>query len=179
MARTVPLAPGGRSSFTVVSDPVDPVDGAGGDDDRTGDGGAAALLWAMRDRMHALRRSGPGDVDYLECRLGEADEAVYVIDDGPQHCMIGRRVGASPDGCTYCLVARISLYRYEQLRDEEVALVDAFSDARDISLSGVFMDGQGPSNTFLVRHYRRVAHVPAEYLPPGPFIEFADTASDE
>jgi hypothetical protein len=86
--------------------------------------------------------------------------------------MVGRLVGETPDGCTYCLVARISLYRYEQLADGDVPLTEAFSDARDVSLCGVFEKEHGPSNVFLVQHYKNVDGVAPDYLPPSPFLEF-------
>lgn len=138
-----------------------------------------APLWAMRTRMHSLRRLEPGDEDRIHRRLGSGDEAVYVIDDGPDHCMVGRRVGHDPDGCVYCLVARISLDRYADLVDGDVDLSEAFSDARDISLCGVFEAEQTASNVILVQHYRRPRDVPDEYLPPSPFIEFTDSPDEE
>jgi hypothetical protein len=138
-----------------------------------------APLWAMRTRMHSLRRLEPGDEDRIRRRLGSGDEAVYVIDDGPDHCMVGRRVGHDPDGCVYCLVARISLDRYADLVDGDVDLSEAFSDARDISLCGVFEAEETASNVILVQHYRRPRDVPDEYLPPSPFIEFTDSPDEE
>src|SRR5580698_3702188 len=69
----------------------------------------AAPLWAMRTRMHSNRRLEPGEEGRIRRRVGEGDDSVYVIDDGLDHCMVGRRVGKASDGCVYCLVARIPL----------------------------------------------------------------------
>jgi len=133
-----------------------------------------APLWAMKTRMHSHIRPEPGEVGRIRRRLGPDDDVIYIIDDGPDHCMVGRRVGHAADGCTYCLVARISLDRSEQLVEGDVDPTQAFSDARDISLCGVFEDEQSVSNVFLVRHYKRPGDVPDEYLPPSSFLEFTD-----
>jgi hypothetical protein len=134
-----------------------------------------APLAAMRTRMHSNRRLEPGDEGRIRRRLGDDDDdAVYVIDDGPDHCMVGRRVGGAPDGCVYCLVARVSLEGYADIVAGAVDRDDVYSDARDISLCGVFEDGDAASNVFLVQHYRRPRDVPADYLPPTPFLEFTD-----
>jgi hypothetical protein len=79
--------------------------------------------------------------------------------------MVGRLVGSSSDGCEYCLVARISSYRCEELLNAVIAVDEAFSEARDICLCCVFR---------VVEHYRHAADIPREYLPPSPFIEFTD-----
>lgn len=137
-----------------------------------------APLRAMVTRMHSRRGSQPGDEGHIRRQLGTGDETVSVIDDGPDHCMIGRRVGKASDGTVYCLVARISLERYADIVAGEVGLSDVFSDARDVALCGVFDDGQGASNVFVVQRYRHPDDVPEEYLPPGEFIEFTDDADD-
>ncbi len=134
----------------------------------------SALLLALKDRMHSSRSCEPGEPGYVHHRLGVADEAIYVIDDGKDHCMVGRLVGETPNGCAYCLVARISLYRCVQLADGDVSLTEAFSDARDLSLCGVFEEEHGLSNVLLVQHYKSVDDIPPDYLPPSPFLEFTD-----
>ena len=48
------------------------------------------------------------------------------------------------------------------------ALADVFSEARDISLCGVFEEDEAASNVLLVQHYRRPRDMPADYLPPTP-----------
>ncbi len=56
---------------------------------------------------------------------------------------------------------------------------DVFSDARDISLCGVFEEEGAASQVFLVQHYRRPRDVPADYLPSSPFLEFTDDPEEE
>jgi hypothetical protein len=65
------------------------------------------------------------------------------------------------------------------MRDGDVDVDDAFSDSRDISLCGVVESGGVVENLILVQHYRRAGAIPPEYLPPRPFVEFADPPSDE
>ena len=139
----------------------------------------ALMLVALLDRMHARRRSAEDDPGHIHTVLGDGALAIAVVDDGPDHCMIGRPVGWSSDGCLYFLVARISIYGYEQLWDEEIALVDAFADARDISLCGIFEVDGVVENVLVAQHYRRADQVPVGYLPPGPILEFDDAPSDE
>ena len=74
-------------------------------------------------------------------------------------------------------MGRVSLFAYEQLRDGDTAPVDAFADSRDISLVAVYETDGMVQNIALVRHFRRGAKVPAEYLPGSPFIDFADDDS--
>jgi hypothetical protein len=133
-----------------------------------------APLWPMRTRMHSNRRLEPGEEGRIRRKVGEEDDAVFVIDDGLDHCMIGRRVGKAPDGCVYCLVARISLETFADAVAGGLEVTEMFSDARDISLCGVIEEDEAVANVFLVQHYRRVRDVPLDYLPPSPFIEFTD-----
>jgi len=132
------------------------------------------VLVALKDRMHTRRFSAPDDPGHIDTVLGAGDSALCVVDDGPDHCMIGRPVGRSPDGCVYVLVARISLYGYEQVRDGEIPLDDAFADGRAISLVGIFEVEQRVENVLVIEHYRRADRVPDLYLPPSPFVEFDD-----
>ena len=127
--------------------------------------------------MHARRLSSVDDNGHVQESLGTADDDVHVVDDGPDHCMIGRPVGRAPDGCVYVLVARISLYNYEQLRDGDVEMAQAFADGRDISFCAVYEVDGIVENIALVRRFRHGDDVPAEYLPPSPFLEFADEDS--
>jgi hypothetical protein len=162
----------------------------GDDGDVTGDHGSEtagiageddiprAPLWAMRIRMHSLRRLEPGEEGRIRRRLGDDDD-LYFIDDGPDHCMVGRRVGQAPDGCVYCLVARISLDSYTDLLDGDVDFTDAFTDAKDISLCGVFEADEDVSNVLLVQHYRRPRDVPEDYLPSSPYLEFTDPDDED
>jgi len=137
------------------------------------------VMAAIRDRMHARRLSSDDDPGHVQESLGTADDDVHVVDDGPEHCMIGRPVGHAPDGCVYVLVARISRYDYEQLRDGDVEMTQAFSAGRDISFCAVYEVDGTVENIALVRRFRHGDDVPAEYLPPSAFLEFADEDSPD
>ncbi|HEY5250775.1 MAG TPA: hypothetical protein VIJ09_03905 [Acidimicrobiales bacterium] len=149
-------------------------------DDESGDGDLPAgsipsvVLAALRDRMHTRRLSAPEDPGYIQVSLGEEPAAVHVVDDGTENCMIGRPVGRTPDGSVYVLVARISAYGYEQLRDGDMAVTDIWSDSSDTSLMAVYEVDGFVENIALVRHFRHPDDIPAAYRPPSPFIEFSD-----
>jgi hypothetical protein len=149
----------------------------GADDESPAEEIPLVVLAAMRDRMHARRLSSVDDSGHVRESLGTADDDVHVVDDGADHCMIGRPVGHAPDGCVYVLVARISRDRYEQLREGEVEMAEAFADGRDISFCAVYEVEGLVENIALVRRFRQGDDVPAEYLPPSPFLEFADEDS--
>ncbi|HLI73614.1 MAG TPA: hypothetical protein VKU86_07010 [Acidimicrobiales bacterium] len=138
------------------------------------EGVPAAAWWAMADRKHTARRPGRDDDESICVRLGSGDHSLYVVDDGPDHCMICRFVGADPEECVYCLVARIDRDLFADLRDGRTPLDDAFSGAHDIALCSVF-ESQAVSNVVHIAQYRRAGDVPAEYLPPSPFIPFTAT----
>lgn len=129
--------------------------------------------WAMQSRMHSNHRPSSDDPGVIYCSLGAGDSSLFVFSDGPDHCMFGRLVGHSPDGCVYVLVARATVFEFDQLNEGEVALEDAFAAAKDISLCQVFKNEAGPSNVVLVQHYRKGNDVPQEYLPPSPFLHFS------
>jgi hypothetical protein len=138
-------------------------------------------LWAMKYLRHG--RGGPSSDDPGSGRIrwasddmdadGDAAAAVYVIDDGYDHCMVARRVGASPDGCTYCLVARIKLLDFDDVLAGWADPAGLFSLGREFTLCAVV---EGPvSNVARVAGYRRLKDVPADYLPPSPCINFDET----
>jgi hypothetical protein len=133
-----------------------------------------APLWAMKDRRHFFGLPGHGDADRVRACLGQGDGAVYFIDDGRNHCMVGRRVGVSPERLTYCLIGRVTLERYLKSANGEVSPAESFSEAHDIELCGVFEDETMVSEVIAVEHFRHLDDVPSEYLPPNPFIEFED-----
>jgi hypothetical protein len=143
------------------------------------DGIPLGPLSAMRTRLHSNRRLAPGEEDRIRDTLGSDDDTVYVIDDGADHCMIAHRVGQAPDGCLYCLVARIALEEYADAVAGELEPTELFSDARDISLCGVVEEDGDVTNVFLVQHYRRARDVPPDYLPGSPFLEFTDEVDEE
>jgi hypothetical protein len=107
-------------------------------------------------------------------RYGTGDHTVYVIDDGRSHCMAGRMVGTGADGCTYCLVAQISIATYEQLVNDEVVVEHVFSESREPALVVVYEAEDAVSNVALVRTFATIDEVPVEYLPPAPALVFTE-----
>ena len=104
---------------------------------------------------------------------GTGDAAVYAIDDGPHHCMIGRPVGATTDGCIYSLVGRVALGTWQDLERGAIDGRGAFAAAHELGLSGT-IESDGVSNVFDVDWYDGLDDVPADYLPPSPFLKFAE-----
>ena len=135
----------------------------------------AGPLWAMKYLRHGQHGGLTGHDAPEELRLAVSteDETVYVIDDGASHCMVARRVGSAPDGCLYCLVARVRIDDVQDVRDGWAPLSGLFSHGRELTLCGV-VEGS-VSNVVRVASYRKFREVPDEYLPPSPFIEFPDT----
>lgn len=129
-------------------------------------------LWAMKERRHEQWPHLFGHPDRIRACVGSGDAAVYVIDDGKHHCMIGRRVGATPDGCTYSLVARVTTDTYRSLSSGSIDGRRAFLAGSEAGLSGT-VEAPGVSNVFDVDFYQSPGDIPVEYLPPGPPIEFA------
>jgi hypothetical protein len=133
-----------------------------------------AALWSMKYHRH-LHLFDRTEVR-IRAAFGDGDQAVYLIDDGRTHCVVSRMVGASPDGCTYCLVAQITIDAYERLANGEEAVGPVFAEARDFAMCAVFeaQVEDAPSNVTVVEQYADVDAVPAEYLSPSPFMAFAD-----
>jgi hypothetical protein len=138
-----------------------------------------AALWAMKYRRHLHLTLTPREDERLRDCLGGGDGAVYVIDDGGNHCMIGRLVGADEDGSTYSLVGRITAEAYERYAEARSPLEDIYSEAKDLSLCGVYAAPGAVSNVLAVEKYRGPGDVPPEYLPGRPFLEFADDETDD
>lgn len=138
-----------------------------------------AALWSMKyhRHVHLLDRT---EVPIRHC-FGSGDDAVYVIDDGRKHCVVSHLVGASPDGCTYCLVAQVTVEAYERVLNHEARADDLFAGARDFAMCSVFEAEveDAPSNVTLTERYATLADVPPEYLAPNPFIEFVDDPDDD
>ena len=170
------LSPSAIGVFPLDVDPAlsTPLD----DDTQSEEAIPTALWWAMKDRKHHHRLLEPTEPGYLRSGLDDGDSGLYFVDDGGDHCMVGRLVGSSSDGCEYCLVARVQSYRYDELRDEALPVSDAFSGGRDICLCCVFKDDR-TSDVTVVEHYRHAADIPPEYLPPSPLIEFTDSATSD
>ncbi len=144
------------------------------DSRETEDSIPSVVLWAMKYLRHGWF-STSSDSDPIRWKSGEDDEhaAVYVIDDGYDHCMVGRFVGASPDGCTYCLVTRTKRLDFEDARHGEGEPSTLFSLGKHFSLCCI---AEGSiSNVVRVASYRRFGDVPVDYLPPSTFIQFAES----
>jgi hypothetical protein len=134
-----------------------------------------ATLWALKERRHVQWHLLPVHERHDRIRecLEADDYTLYCIDDGRHHAMVGRRVGASPSGCEYTLLGRVTRQRYEELRDEVVLLANCFDTATELRLSGVAVEEDiRSSNVFDVAAYDSIDDVPAEYLPGSPFQHF-------
>jgi hypothetical protein len=130
-------------------------------------------LWAMKYLRHGrLGSSNDDGPDHIRWASGPDDRnaEIYVIDDGNDHCMVSRLVGASPDGCTYCLVARVKRLDFEDVRSGRADVLDLFVPGKEFTLCAV-VEG-AISNVVRVAGYRKYRDVPADYLPPTGFIEF-------
>jgi hypothetical protein len=135
----------------------------------------AGPLWAMKYLRHGQHGplTGHDAPEELRLAVSHAEQTVYVIDDGASHCMVARRVGAAPDGCLYCLVGRVKIDDVQDVREGWAPLGGLFALGRELTLCGV---AEGSvSNVVRVAAYRKYRDIPAEYLPPSPFIEFPDT----
>ena len=128
-------------------------------------------LWAMKERRHEQLFHLFGHPERVRQSLGSGDAAVYVIDDGKRHRMIGRRVGATHDQCVYSLIGRITAETHQSLVAGAIDGAQAFHQASEVALVGTAED-PGVSNIFDVEHYQSPDEVPAEYLPPSAFITF-------
>ncbi len=130
-------------------------------------------LWAMKERRHEQLLHFFGHPERVRARIGSGDGTVYAIDDGGHHRMIGRPVGATTDGCVYSLIGRVPRSVYEDLASGTIDGREAFRSASDLALSGT-VEEPGVSNVFDVDFYRSGEDVPAEYLPPSPFLTFEE-----
>lgn len=127
-------------------------------------------LWAMRDRRHE-QLFHVGHAHRVREVVGSGDDAVYVMDDGRHHRMIGRRVGQTQDGAVYSLVARVETEVVTSLTSGTLAPGDAFRAGSEAALVGT-VEAPGVSNVFDVDVYDAPADIPDEYLPPAPFRTF-------
>ncbi len=131
-------------------------------------------LWAMKDRRHVQWSEIVGfPPERVREAFGEGDDAVYVIEDGHNHVMVGRYVGVVLDGSQYALVGRAPKSVLEGLRSAELQAVHAFDEAHQVTLCGVDIDeGDKASDIFVVQFYDTASAVPQDYLPGRPLIEF-------
>jgi hypothetical protein len=128
-------------------------------------------LWSMKYLRHGHLFGRAGTE--IRQSIGEGDHVIYILDDGRNHCLVSRKVGASSDGCTYCLVARIPIATYDELV-AGASPDSSFAEGRSFSLCAVFEAQDGVSNVAVSERYDAVDEVPAEYLPPNPPIWFTE-----
>lgn len=131
-----------------------------------------SALWTMKYKQHGHFFSRAEST--IRLCIGEGDHSVFVMDDGRKHCLVSRKVGTSPDGCTYCLIGQIDMGTFERLVDNESLTDTVFNEAQDLSLCSVFEALQSVSNVLEVQSFATFDDVPLEYLPPHRMIEFAD-----
>jgi hypothetical protein len=133
----------------------------------------SAPLWSMKYLRHAgsdfSSHDGERPVRWASA-VDDGEDAIFVIDDGRDHCMVARLVGASPDGCTYCLVARVRRQEFEDVRAGWSPPAELFLPGKGFTLCGVAVGAV--SNVFRVARYRKYKDVPTDYLPPADFIDF-------
>ncbi len=156
------------STFPVTA----PVDATPLDEDEPEGTIPPSPLRAMKDRRHELWPHLFGHPDRIRSCIGTGDAAVYAIDDGKRHCMIGRRVGQTTDGCVYSLTARVTKETYQSLASGAIDAQQAFLNSTEAGLTGT-VEEPGISNVFDVDFYPHADDIPREYLPPAPFIQFA------
>ena len=134
----------------------------------------ASPLWAMKNRRHGQwHLFHHGHPDRLRVAEGQGADVVYVMDDGRDHVMFGRRVGSSPSGCQYCLVGRAPRDVFEALHAHQLSPQDAFGQAHELALCGVVDVGEvRTGETFDVASYEAAADIPREYLPGSEPIAF-------
>jgi hypothetical protein len=134
-----------------------------------------APLWTMKDRRHVQWSEIVGLAPKrIRMAFGSGNAAVYVIEDGHHHVMVGRQAGTVADGCDYVLVGRAPLSVYEELEKGRIQSLTAFNEADQITLCGVDIDERDKaSDIFAVEFYGAVSAVPEQYLPGHPPVEFA------
>jgi hypothetical protein len=134
-------------------------------------------LWAMKFKRHIQWHLLPEHDrhDQIRDRIGSGDDAVYVIDDGRHHVMLGRRVGVSFDGCEYALLGRAPRERYEELKEHRMPEADAFTDADELALCGE-INAEDPKTATVIdiAGYERLEDVPEDFLPGKPYIHFTE-----
>lgn len=131
-------------------------------------------LWAMKERRHIQWHLLPmGDRhEQLRDRVGDGDDAVYMIDDGRNHAMVSRRVGAVEGQCEYCLIGRVPRDVADELHSGALSTDKAFDLATELALCGVAVEANIlSSNVFDVSRYAGIADVPSDYQPGAPFLE--------
>jgi hypothetical protein len=134
-------------------------------------------LWAMKDRRHVQWHLLPSHERHERVRdcIGAGDWAIYVVDDGRHHVMLGRRVGRVAGECEYSLVGRATRDHYDALRADPTDLAGAFDGATELTLCGVAEEESIlSSNVFDVDRYDDAAAIPAAYRPGAPYVELTE-----
>ena len=132
-------------------------------------------LWAMKDRRHTQWHLLASSDRHERIRLsvGDGDDALFAIDDGRHHAMIGRRIGSSPSGVEYCLIGRVTVATLEGLESDPGARSAAFDEATELLVCGIDEEPDIESSNVLdVARYDDVSEVPPEYLPGSPYQNF-------
>lgn len=134
-------------------------------------------LWAMKERRHVQWHLLPTHDRHDRIRdcTGSGDDTIYVIDDGRHHAVVARRVGAVQGECEYCLLGRVPLGTYEDLKHNRLSPNKAFEAASEITLCGVAVEEDIlSSNVFDVARFESIEDVPAEYQPGAVFLNLAE-----
>jgi hypothetical protein len=130
-------------------------------------------LWAMKERRHIQWHLLPSHSRHSRIRdvVGSGDDLVYVIDDGPHHVMLGRRIGEVQGEVEYCLLGRDDLAVYEALRGGQLEMTNAFDTAHELEICGVAVEEDiRSSNIFDVTRFNDFSEVPEEYRPGAPYL---------
>jgi hypothetical protein len=134
-------------------------------------------LWAMKEWRHIQWHLLPAHERHDRIRdcIGLGDDAIYVIDDGRRHAVVARRVGAVQGECEYCLLGRVSVEVFEDLKQGKVSPTKAFEAATEITLCGVAVEESiRSSNIFDVARYGSLNEVPQDYRPGAAFLNLSE-----
>jgi hypothetical protein len=135
-------------------------------------------LWAMKDRRHTQWHLLPAHERHERIRecVGTGDDAIYVIDDGRSHVVVARRVGAVQGECEYCLLGRVPLETYEELKHNRLSPSTVFGSATEITICGVAVAAEvRSSNIFDVDRYENADDIPPEYRPGAAFLNLTES----
>jgi hypothetical protein len=129
-------------------------------------------LLAMKDRRHTQWHLLASHERHERLRetFAQGGDALYVVDDGRTHAMIGRVVGSSPS-CTYSLIGRVTRADLDELRRGKVPITEAFDTASELAIVALAeVESVASSNVFDVALFDSPGEIPQEYLPGSPQI---------
>jgi hypothetical protein len=135
-------------------------------------------LWAMKARRHIQWHLLPAHERHERIRecVGSGDDAIYVIDDGRNHAVVARRVGAVQGECEYCLLGRVPLETFDDLKHNRLSPSNAFQSATEITFCGVAVaEDVRSSNIFDVDRYENANDIPSGYRPGAAFLNLTET----